>query len=127
MTLCRMHPSQAKQNQDIPTNECGVKSATYENTVSAMKIENWLMDRIKRRTVPTCLGELAQALSLRGPKFVHPPLEVLEVTLYGVSFLHQEAVPLRVLFDVLRYLRSVTVCNPQSYGVKRSLYSDRRY
>lgn len=66
-----------------------------------------------RHAAPTYLGELAQALGLSSPELVHPPLEVLEVTLYGVSFLHQETVPLRVLLNILRYLRSVTARDPQ--------------
>lgn len=51
-----------------------------------------------------CLGELAQALGLCGPELVHPALEVLEMALNGIPFLHQEAVPLRVLLHVLRDL-----------------------
>lgn len=51
-----------------------------------------------------CLGEFAEALGLRGPELVHPALEVLEVALDGIPLLHQEAVPLRVLLDVLRDL-----------------------
>lgn len=51
-----------------------------------------------------CLGELAQTLGLCGPELVHSPLEVLEVALDSVPLLHQEAVPLSVLLNVLRNL-----------------------
>lgn len=53
----------------------------------------------------TNLSELPQALGLLGPELVHLPLQVLEVALDGVPFFRQEAVPLRILLDVLRYLR----------------------
>lgn len=49
----------------------------------------------------TYLSKLSQALGLRGSELVHPPLEVLKVSLNCVPLLHQKAVPLRVLFHIL--------------------------
>lgn len=79
---------------------CGVAVASTSYTSDKQKDNNQ-----QKYTGRTNLSELPQAFGLLGPELVHLPLQVLEVALDGVPFFRQEAVPLRIFLDILRYLR----------------------